>query len=489
MTTGVGMRIAGLADDVLRGEAPIAVGSFVERVHPNVPRLLEGATEPATQFALHLDGGLLPAADAREAGAMVTRLANGRAFDWSSLERGVPDDRFPIAAALQASDGQWYVANLRASIHGQAVANQRLAFYGINNGEPVLTRTVPELRFAGWDGAGFPFRHGVDEVAIRRPNFSPEGFLGDGYQPTIVDAHVAKARDAMVELRRLTDGIEPKHTLRHPLGRVEGADLGKIPTHTATIHNELVAAHSDLQRLLPDEQGLTPLDPALRDAVQSLAADVERARAGASDVPYFQLRETVDVDALRTSIDELERRVGTLGAAPQLARGGDAAAAMQLPEFEALLARLQSGSFLTRGEAMRVFPYAKFGRTPAERMRNAGIAMEALEARVGFGDRGVHRLKAWLRDLAVDAATARRELAPDQRDLDTMLAQVEEYAARNGKDGVVINAQGVMGYEDFPDFAEIGRMGAALRTYIAIDDAGRAVQATAEAPTAELLRW
>jgi hypothetical protein len=488
--TIIGPRIAGLAEDVLRGEAPIAIGSMVERTHPNIPRLVADDAELARTFALHLDGGLEPVADAREAGAMVTRRAAERAFDWSSLDRGVVDDRFPLAAAIQASDGQWYVGRLRASVEGVAMPNQRLAFYGINNGEPSLTRLTPQLRLVGHDGAGFPFRNGIDEVAIRRPNFSPEGFLGDGYQPTVVDAHIARAREAMTELRALTDAIEPRHSLRHPLGRVEGAHLGKIPTHTATIHNELVAAHSDLQRLLPDEQGLTPVDPALREAVQSLAAGVESARAGASDVPYFQLRETVDVDALRASISELERHVGSIGTAPQLRNGGESAAAMQLPEFEVLLDRLKSGSFLTRADAMRVFPYEKFGRTAAERMRNVGIAIETLESREGVsGLRGMLKLKSWLRDLAVDAATARRELAPEQRDLDTMLAQVEEYAARNGKDGVVVNAQGVLGYEDYPDFAEVGRMGAALRTYIAIDDAGRAVKATAEAPAGELLRW
>jgi hypothetical protein len=329
----------------------------------------------------------------------------------------------------------------------------------------------------------------VDEVVMRRPNFSPVGFLGDHSQPTLVDAHLEAARTAMGTVRSELDRLEPHRSLRHPLGRIEGADLRDLSIAKATVHNELVAAHSELQRLLPDEVDATVIDDGLRGAVARLSGHVDQARAAASDVTHWQLRDTVDIDLLRSQVETLEGRVRVLADAPALAAGGEHLAASQLPEFDALITRLQSGSFLTRGDTMRVFPYSKFGRTAAERMRNFGVAMEALDARVGFGDRGVGRLKSWMRDLAVDAGTVRRELGADQRDLDTLLAQVEDHAARNGRDGVVVNAAGKMGYEDFPDYAEVGAMGAALRTYVAVDDAGRLAVEAAPTPPADVLSW
>jgi hypothetical protein len=488
MTAGVGTRIAGLADDVLRGEAPIAVGRMVERIHPNVERLLPDAIEPATSFALHLDGGIEPARNAREAGAIIVRRGREPGPALPLGRRGDTLGPFPMHAALQGDDGQWFVARLRATIEGAEMVNQRLAFHGINNGDPVLTRTAPQLRLVSLQEAGFPFRVGADEVAMRRPNFSPEGFLGDRYQPAVVDAHLNDARAAMQQLRTDLDAIHPRRWFGIGPSRVEGADLHVAGGSRARVHNSLSNAH---QELLPDEQGLVHVDPQLRAQVRQLAAAVEDARLATTDVPHWQLRETVDVPLLRERVARVGNLVDALGDAPQLASGGESLAATQLTEFHALVERLQSGSFLAREAAARVFPYEKFGRTAAERMRNVGVAMEALDARVGFGDRGVYRLKSWLRDLAVDAGAVRRDLRPGQRDLDTLLAQVEEYAARNGAEGPVKNARGVYGYEDFPDYAEVGAMGGALRTYIAVDDAGRLAAESAPAPPAasELLRW
>ncbi len=483
------MRIAGLAEAIVTGDAPVAVVRMVER--PDLSRHLGAVGAASTELALHLrPGTITPVDDARAAGLLVARRAQEQIDSWNGVKSGIAtaDDRFPFHAALMARDGQWYVAALAPYVDGALVPNHPHAAHVLNNAsEQVATRHDDALRMVSHGGAGFTFRRGLDTAQFRRAHELPETVLGDGYQSSIVDAHVARARDAMPALVASLDDLVPT---RHGWSLHKEVQTGSRPMldfgHARTpVKLALEDARYELDRLLPDELTNLPADDALRTAVDAHRTRLQRAMETVhATIEGGFVGTPVDVPALRAKVQSLARQLDELPAAPH------ATHRTQLPEFDAFLDRLTSRNLLARDAAMRTFDYQLFGRTPGERLRNVGVSLETLKDGPGFGDRGVHRLKRWLLSVADDAALVRSRLPPEHQQLAPLLDQVEDHARRNGRPGVVFNAQGVAGYEDFPDFAEVGRMGASLRTYLAIDDAtGRMTPAVTEAIPAERLVW
>jgi hypothetical protein len=483
------VRIAGVSDAIMSGDAPIALVRMVER--PGLSRQLGEAGAASTELALHLrPGTITPVDDARSAGMLVARRAKDQVNIWNDVKPGIatPDDRFPYHAALMARDGQWYVAALAPHVDGAIVPNHPHAAYVLNNAtESMATRQAGELRMVSHGDAGYTFRHGDDDAILRRTHELPQTVLGDGYQPSIVDAHVARAREAMPAFVASLDALAPT---RHGWSLRKEVQTGSRPMldfgHARTpVKLGLEDARYELNRLLPDELTAAPVDEALHAAVDAHRARLQTAMETVhSTIEGGLVGRPVDVAAMRARVTSLATQLDALPAAPSIADQ------TLLPEFDAFIDRLTSGNMLARDAAMRTFEYQLFGRTPGERLRNVGVALEALKDGPGFGDGGVYRLKSWLLDVADDAALVRSQLPQEHRQLMPLLDQVEEHARRNGTPGVVVNAQGVFGYEDFPDFAEVGRMGASLRTYLAIDDAtGRMAPAIAEAIPADRLVW
>ena len=394
-----------------------------------------------------------------------------------------------------ARDGQWYVAALAPHVDGALVPNHPHAAYVLNNAsDQVATRHADELRMVAHGSAGFTFRRGADDAVLRRAHELPETVLGDGYQPNIVEAHVTRAREAMPAFTASLDDLVPTRHGWSLHKEVRTGTRGMIDFgHARTpVKLALEDARYELDRLLPDELTAAPVDDVLRAAIGEHRTRLQEAMDTVhstieGSLPY----EPVDVAALRAKVFSLQRQVADLPPAPAVEHR------TLLPEFDAFLGRLTSHNMLARDAAMRTFEYELFGRTPGERMRNVGIALETYEQGVGLGSlRGVHRLKEWLLSLSEDAALVRSQLPPEHRQLAPLLDQVEDHARRNGTPGIVVNAQGVRGsvedpdYAEFPDFAEIGRMGAALRTYLAIDDlTGRMTPSVSEAIPTERLVW
>lgn len=482
-------RIAGLPAAIAAGDAPVALVRMVER--PDVAYHLGEIGAASTELALHLRQGTITAVDdARAAGELVARRAQERIDVWNNVRPGVttPDDRFPFNAALMARDGQWYVAGLVPRMDGVVIENHPHAAYVLNNGiDSVATRQAEELRLISHGSSGFVFRRGLDDATMRRTHELPQTVLGDGYQASIVDAQVERARSQMPAFVTAGDQLTAK---RHGLELAPSVRIGdRVEIDMGHARNRVRSALSDasheLQRLLPDERAAIPADDVLRAGIATMRDDVDRLlETIRTATPGARMGAHIDVDEMRATIRTVQAQLDALGPAPNVTHH------TQLAEFDALIERLTSGNLLARDAAMRTFDYELFGRTPGERMRNVGVAMETLQEHVGFGDQGVYRLKKWLLSVADDAALARSELPPEHQRLTPLLDQVEEHARRNGKPGIVVNAQGVAGYEDFPDFAEVGRMGAALRTYLAIDDAtGRMAPAISEAIPSERLVW
>lgn len=490
------VRIAGLSDAIVRGEAPVAIVRMVER--SDLSRHLGPIGAESTELALHLrPGTITPVDDARSAGLLVARRSREQVDAWNGVKPGITtaDDRFPYHAALMARDGQWYVAALAPHVDGAVVPNHPHAAYVLNNAsESVATRRVGELRMIAHDGAGYTFRRGGDDAALRRAHELPQTVLGDGYQPSIVEAHVTRARDAMPKFVASLDDLVPERHGWSLHKEVRTGTRGMIDFgHARTpVKLALEDARYELDRLLPDELTTAPVDDVLRAAIGEHRTRLQAAMDTVhstieGSLPY----EPVDVAALRAKVVSLQRQVADLPAAPAVEHR------TLLPEFGAFIERLTSHNMLARDAAIRTFEYELFGRTPGERMRNVGVALETYEQGIGLGSfRGLDRLKEWLRSLSDDAALVRSQLPPEHRQLAPLLDQVEDHARRNGTPGIVVNARGVSGsvefpdYAEFPDFAEIGRMGAALRTYLAIDDAtGRMTPALTEAIPEERLVW
>ncbi|MCW2921643.1 MAG: hypothetical protein JWL76_1517 [Thermoleophilia bacterium] len=485
------VRIAGLSDAIVSGEAPVALVRMVER--PDLARHVGEAGAASTELALHLrPGSITPVDDARAAGVLVARRAQEQIDAWNGVQPGMAtaDDRFPFHAALMARDGQWYVAALSPHVEGAIIPNHPHAAHALNNAtDAVATRQDGALRMVSHGSAGFTFRNGSDEAAMRRAHELPQTVLGDGYQASIVDANVERSRAMMPALAASLDDMVPERRgwSLHQEVRVGSRGVLDFGHARYPVRNAIADATWELDRLLPDELTSAAADPALRARVAAMRADLATALVTIDEqlVTPAMIGAPVDVDALRSAVGTLQAQLDALPAAPTSTHGG------QLPEFDAFIARLMSPNMMARQGSMRTFDYGLFGRNSGERMRNVGIALEAIHEGVGFNSLGgMLRLKAWLRSLAEDAAQVRRELPPEHARIAPLLDQVEEHARRNGADGVVVNAQGMAGYEDWPDFAEIGRMGAALRTYLAIDDAtGRMAPALTEAIPQERLVW
>lgn len=479
------MDVTGISRSIASGELPVAVVRVVERA--DLPHHL-GAAGEAIDVALHLrPGSLTPVADARDAAQLVMRRAGEYDAVWNGWKPGVVDERFPFHAALMDGSGHWHVASLDPYVAGKRVVNAPLAGYVLNNStDHIATRTTDELRLVAHRGFGFSFRPGDMQVAGRRIHEMPLRALGDTYRAPVVDAQVRRVVEHLDELAGTLDDIAPQ---RHGLELRPSIRLGD--TGVSTAHAQRSAADQRLQdaieelgRPMPDEVTTATPDAALRAAADQLRTTLRAVREDIATTYPRSHQETIDPDAWRPIIDRSRATLRALEGAPR------AADQRPLAAFDALVERLRGASRDSREASIRSFRYEEFGRTPGERIRNFAVAYQALEDGVGFSDAAVARLKSWLRAIADDAATLRSELPEDQQKLVPLLDAVEEHARRNGVPGVVVNAQGIAGYDVFPDFAEIGRMSASLRTYLAIDDATGAARAAKDVPIAgELLTW
>ena len=479
--------ILGMAESILRGETPVAIARFVER--PDLAHHVASGSG-TVELALHLrPATITPVKDARAAGQLVSDRARALGDAWHAIGDVRVDDRFPFQAALMAQDGQWYVASLAPHLDGAPVPHAPTAGYALNNGlEPVMERSTDTLRMVSHDGYGFTFRRGSDMAVPRRKSELPQTVLGDGYQPAIIDTRLQQARDAMPALVDAAEQLAPKrHGLElRPTVRVGDRAMMDLEHARYRVRTAMTDALYEMDGLLPDELTALPLDEPLRRQVAEHRAAIAEAVEQLQAVSPNGIPSTVvDHDALRASIESSRRILDAIDAAPVPA----ARDAVHTP-FDALVDRFASGNMLSRDVAMRGFEYDLFGRTRGERMRNFAVAWGALEDTAGFTDRSVGRIKAWLRDLAADAAAIRAELPEDRQHLAPLLDAVVENGTRNGRPGVVVNAQGVLGYDVYPDFGEVGRMSAALRTYLHVDDATGAARLVDDVPVrAELLDW
>ena len=354
--------------------------------------------------------------------------------------------------------------------------------------EPALVeRATDAVRFVGNGGSGIfteghgaLFRRGAPVAEWVR---HPDGIasrLGDGYDPALVDAHLSAARAALPALRAQIANLRAIRGTTTDMGRPL-IDYRKVHYDVASSINDVA---TELRRLVPDEQRAVPVDVELRRGIAALAQSIESIRTTAYALPsHPTATATVDHRLVADIGERMAAAIERLPAAPK------PVGVESTDEFQALLNRLRATDGMRARDAItNVFEYRMFGDSPAVRVRNMGVAMEAYAAHGDYTDRGMVRFKEWLRGFADDVAVVRDGLPPEHASIGGMLDVMEDHARRNGET-IVRNAAGAVNVNDpdYIDYADMGRMGAALRTYVQIDDAGLLRPTNVPVPGSELL--